>query len=274
MAPFSDMEIQTALFDIHNDKSPGLDGFPASFFKYYWSSVGSQIIRAVNRFFENGHMLKEWNQSLLILIPKQDPPEEVNHLRPICLCNVVYKCISKCMVNRMKPLLPKLIDHYQNAFILGSQMDDSKLLFHETLHIINKQRSGSRYLAALELDMNKAYDRVSWLFLLKVLKAYGFPDIWINLIQQCISTVSYRILINGGASKHFSPQCGLRQGDPLSPYLFLFCMDIFSRMTHWQWIFVAFKESSYVSKVLLFPTFSLQMTRSSFSKPQRRHAPA
>lgn len=135
------------------------------------------------------------------------------------------------MVNRMKHLLPRLIDDFQNAFIPGRHMDDNILITHELTHFINKQRRQKQELAALKLDMNKAYDRVRWSFLLKVLTAYGFPAYWIQLIKECITTVSYRILINGVATPPFLPTCGLQQGYPSSPYLFLFCMDILSRMT-------------------------------------------
>ena len=196
---FTGLEIQEALFDLASNKSPGLDGFPSDFFKIHWPTVGHQVVQAVSTFLTTGHLLKEWNQSLLVLIPKVAVPEEVTHLRPISLCNVVYKCAAKCLVNRMKPTLPHLIDDYQNAFVPGRQMGDNILISHELLHIINKQRIGPRHLARLKLDMNKAYDRVNWVFILKVLKAYGFPDHWVQLIHQCISTISYRIMINGVA---------------------------------------------------------------------------
>lgn len=135
------------------------------------------------------------------------------------------------MVTSMQPLLPSPIDNFQNAFVPGRHMDDNILISHELTHFINKQHRGNKFLAALKIDMNKAYNRVNWLFLLKVLAAYGFPTHWIHLVRQCISTVTYKVLINGEATNAFQPTCGLRQGDPLSPYLFLFCMDILSRMT-------------------------------------------
>lgn len=107
------------------------------------------------------------------------------------------------MVNRMKPLLPHLIDDYQNAFVPGRQIDDNILISHEMMHIINKQCSGSLYLAALTIDMNKAYDRVSWLFLLKILTTYGFPQngsIWYNNVFQRFLTGLLLMVLQLGLS--------------------------------------------------------------------------
>ncbi|XP_056691844.1 uncharacterized protein [Spinacia oleracea] len=142
----------------------------------------------------------------------------------------VYKCASKCLVNRVKVSLNALIDESQHAFIPGRYMSDNILLSHDILHFMNGRRAKGPNLAAIKIDMSKAYDRIHWGFLLRVLKAYGFPPSWIHLIYQCISTVSFKVLINGRISQPFRPKCGLRQGDPLSPYLFLFCMDILGRM--------------------------------------------
>ena len=209
LRPITMDEIKESFFSLADNKSPGLDGYNAEFFKHYWPTIGPSITTAIQRFFESGYLLKEWNATLLVLVPKVTPPQEVNHLRPISLCNVLYKCIAKCLVNRMQRLLPALIADYQTAFIPGRHMEDNILLTHELTHTINKQRRNNKFLAALKLDMNKAYDRVKWDFLLRILTAYGFPAHWVQLIRECISTVSYKILINGVATPSFVPSCGL-----------------------------------------------------------------
>ncbi|XP_056692017.1 uncharacterized protein [Spinacia oleracea] len=214
--PFTDGDIRSAMFSLGNSKSPGPGGFKEAFFKLHWDKVGRSVCDAVKSFFNSGYLLKEWNHSILVVIPKKDIPEEVGHLRPISLCNTIYKCASKCMVTRMKPIIPSIISPSQHAFISGRFMSDNILVSHEIIDKINHRRKGSSYLATVKIDMSKAYDRVYWDFLLKILRAYGFPSHWIQLVHQCISTVSYKVLINGDTSEQFKPNCGIRQASEAS----------------------------------------------------------
>ncbi|XP_074292116.1 uncharacterized protein LOC141618970 [Silene latifolia] len=148
----------------------------------------------------------------------------------------------------LKLVIPSIVLDYQQAFIPGHLMSDGCLVAHEVLPYINKTKKGTTFYAVLKLDMSKAFDRVSWHFLMAVLRHMGFPTHWRDLIWECISIVSYSVLINGTPSSTFRPTSGLRQGDPLSPYLFIICMEVLSRqlaMAERMKLFTGIKISRY-----------------------------
>lgn len=182
----------------------------------------------IQAFFETGHISKEMNASFISLIPKTLNPTTPAEFRPIALVNTSYKIISKLMAGRMKGLLDKIISPYQSAFIPGREISDNITKAHELIHKMRNKR-GKNGLMGIKIDMSKAFDRVEWSFLIQILKKIGFSKKWCNLIHECISTTTLAVLINGSPTGFFKPTRGLRQGDPISPYLFLFCMEALSR---------------------------------------------
>ena len=152
------------------------------------------------------------------MFPKQDLS-----YRPISLNNVLSRIVSKVLANRLKKILPHIISMSQSAFLPDRLITDNVLVAFETMHCINQRSKGKEGLMAIKLDMSKAFDRIEWSCLERIMEKLGFHDRWISLMMMCIKSVSFSVLLNGEPKGLIHPTRGIRRGDPISPYLFLLC---------------------------------------------------
>lgn len=152
-------------------------------------------------------ILKALNTTFIFLIPKQDITQTPNSFRPIVLCNVVYKIISKVVANRLKPLLPTLVSVEQFGYVEGIQILDNIIQAHEVVHSLTMNRKAGMIM---QLDTAKAYDKLNWIYIRKFLTAFEFDHNWIRWVMALVTTPSFSILVNGSPSETFTPSRGLR----------------------------------------------------------------
>lgn len=220
--PFDPGEIKYTMFSMYPDTSPGPDGMNPGFFL---GLVGKDVTKFCLQCLNEGQIPHGLNSTSLVLIPKKKSPESLTEFRPIALCNVVYKVIAKVLANRMKEVMKFVIYESQSAFIPGRLITDNIMVAFESNHYLKRKKFGRQGQTALKLDMSKAYDRIEWKFLKGMMIKLGFCVKWVHLIMMCVMSVDYTIMHNGDRVGPIFTQRGLRQGDPLSPYIFIICAE-------------------------------------------------
>lgn len=226
ISPFTSEDIRAAFFSLPHNKASGPDGFTPEFFTSCWTVVGGEVTAAVAEFFNTGSLLKQMNATNLVLIPKIPNASKTSDFRPISCLNTTYKVISKLLSDRLKGILNLAIGHSQSAFLPGRLLSENVLLATEIVHGYNTNSVDPSGM--LKVDLRKAFDTISWDFVIASLRGINVPETFIAWISECISSASFSIFVNGHTGGYFRSTRGLRQGDPLSPYLFVLAMEVFS----------------------------------------------
>lgn len=157
-------------------------------------------------------------------------PKDMTELRPISLCNVLIRILSKVLSNRLKPCLTHLISDKQRAFIEGRLLSDNALLAFEVNHYMRRLSQGLKGIIGFKIDISKAYDRLEWSFIRNMMVKYGFSEFWVSRIMSLITSVSYSFIRNRTVFGEVVPNRGVRQGDPISSYIYILCAEGLSAM--------------------------------------------
>ncbi|KAL6178468.1 hypothetical protein ACLB2K_049986 [Fragaria x ananassa] len=223
----SSEEIYLALKDMDPDSAPGRDGFNGHFFVSCWATVGADVTLVIQFFFQHGSLPASFNSSMIILIPKVDHAVTIKEYRPISLSNFVFKIIPKIMSLRLAFIASRIISPQQHAFVLGKNIADCTITTSECINLLDSKCHGGN--VAIKMDITKAFDTLSWDFILHVLEAFGFHPTFVLWIRAILHSAKLSLLVNGRAVGYFSYGRCVSQEDTLSPLLFCLAEEVLSR---------------------------------------------
>ncbi|XP_050211903.1 uncharacterized protein LOC126662059 [Mercurialis annua] len=222
ICPFHEDEIIAALNSCNETKAPGPDGFNYYFYKRAWQFLKKDLLDFFNSFHSSNRLPAGLNSSFMVLIPKVLGSSNISDYRPISLVNGIYKLLSKCLSARLAPLLPSVVSEHQHAFIKERSIMDCSMIANELTHL---PRTRKDKILVFKLDFHKAFDSLDWNYLLSVMKSMSFPDKWLAWMSNCLSSAFTYVLVNGSPIEPFMLKRGVRQGDLISPYLFVLAAE-------------------------------------------------